>query len=86
MHIMIIGEVSGYKIKEPWTWKRFLDLVKCLGIFLIIIAIIWFFPPTHKLIMDLYENNRIIKVVINSIGQIIIGIIKGIGQFFKIIF
>lgn len=83
MHIMIIGEVGGYRIKEPWTWKRFLDLIKVLAILAIIFAVIWFFPPTHKLIINFYEGNEIIKTIVDVIGKIIFGIINGIVSFFK---
>ena len=83
MHIMIIGEVGGYKIKEPWTWKRVRDLLITLSVFIIVIVVIWFFPPTHKLIMDFYEGNEIIKTIVDIIGKIILGIINGIISFFK---
>lgn len=83
MHITIIGEVGGYKIKEPWTWKRVKDLLIILSVFIIVITIIWFFPPTHKLIMDFYEGNEIIKTIVDIIGKIILGIINGIISFFK---
>ena len=83
MHITIIGEVGGYKIKEPWTWKRVKDLLIILSVFIIVITIIWFFPPTHKLIMDFYEGNEIIKTIVDIIGKILLGIINGIISFFK---
>ena len=83
MRIMIIGEVGGYKIKEPWTWKRVRDLLITLSVFIIVIVVIWFFPPTHKLIMDFYEGNEIIKTIVDIIGKIILGIINGIISFFK---
>lgn len=84
--IMITGEVGGYKIKEPWTWKRFVELLKVLGILAIIIAIIWFFPPTHKLLIDFYESNKIIKTAIDILGNIIQGIWQGIKNFLASIF
>lgn len=81
--IMIIGEASGYKIKEPWTLRRFIELLKVIGILAIIIAIIWFFPPTHKLIIDFYEQNEIIKTIVNIIGNILQGIWNAIIKFFQ---
>lgn len=66
----------GYKIKEPWTLKRFIELLKALAILAIIIAVIWFFPPTHKLIIDFYEGNQIIKTIVD----ILVSIFKGIGN------
>ena len=59
------------------------DLLIILSVFIIVITIIWFFPPTHKLIMDFYEGNEIIKTIVDIIGKIILGIINGIISFFK---
>ena len=71
----------GYKVKEPWTFKRFLELLKVLAILTIIILIIWFFPPTHKLLIEFYENNFIIKTIVNIISNIFQGIWNGIRNF-----
>ena len=71
----------GYKVKEPWTFKRFLELLKVLAILTVIILIIWFFPPTHKLLIDFYENNFIIKTIVNVISNIFQGIWNGIRNF-----
>lgn len=76
----------GYKIKEPWTLKRFIELLKVLVIIAIIIAIIWFFPPTHKLIVDFYEENQIIKTIVDILGNIFEGIGNAIVKFFQNIF
>ena len=76
----------GYKIKEPWTFKRLMKLIKIICIISIIIAIIWFFPPTHKLLLDMYNNNEILKTIINILAKIIIGIWNGIMIFIKNIF
>lgn len=72
----------GYKIKQPWTLKRFIELIKVLIIFAIIIAIIWFFPPTHKLIIEFYEENAILKAIVDIIGNVVIGLYHGIINFF----
>ena len=71
----------GYKVKEPWTFKRFLELLKVLATLTIIILIIWFFPPTHKLLIEFYENNFIIKTIVNVISNIFQGIWNGIRNF-----
>lgn len=76
----------GYKIKEPWTLKRFIELLKVLAILAIIIAAIWFFPPTNKLIINFYEQNIILKSIINIIGSIIVGLWNGIVSFITTIF
>lgn len=76
----------GYKIKEPWTLKRFIELLKVLAIIAIIIAVIWFFPPTHKLIVDFYEGNQIIKTIVDILGSVFEGIGNAIVKFFQNIF
>ncbi len=70
-----------YKIKEPWTLKRFLELLKAIAVFAIIVLVIWIFPPTHKMLMELYENNFIVKGIINIISNIFQGIWNGIINF-----
>lgn len=76
----------GYRIKERWTFKKFLKLIEVLIIFFIAIVLIWLFPPTHKLLVQTYEENYIIKVIVDVIVNIIKGIINGISVFFKGIF
>lgn len=71
----------GYKVKEPWTFKRFLELLKVLTILAIIVLIIWFFPPTHNMLINLYESNGIIKAIINIIVSIFQGIWNGMKNF-----
>ena len=72
----------GYKVREPWTFKKFINLLKVLGILAIAIVIIWIFPPTHKMLVDLYTNNNVIKAIINVLGNIIQGLWNGIKNFF----
>ena len=72
----------GYKVREPWTFKKFIKRLKVLGILAIAIVIIWIFPPTHKMLVDLYTNNNVIKAIINVLGNIIQGLWNGIKNFF----
>ena len=76
----------GYKVKEKWTWKKFIRLMKIIGIIIIVILVIWIFPPTHKVLIETYEQNPIIKSIVDIIGRVIIGIGNGIGTAFKSIF
>ncbi len=66
----------GYRIKQPWTWRRVLELLKVLAIMTVVIACIWFFPPTHNLLVKFYEDNVIVQAIVN----VIVGIIKAIGN------
>lgn len=69
--------------KQPWTLKRVLDFLKAPAIIIIIIMVIWLFPPTNKLIVGSYEQNPAVKIIVDIFGQIIGGIVNGIINFFK---
>ncbi len=71
----------GYNVKRSWTKENFRDLVIVLIIMAGIIAILWFFPPSHDWMVNFYENNPIIKTVVNIVGSIIVGIFSGIWNF-----
>lgn len=76
----------GYKVKEPWTFKKFLEQLKILGILAIVFITIWIFPPTHKMLVDVYEENIIIKTLVDVIISIVLGIFNGIKKFIFNIF
>lgn len=61
----------GYKIKEKWTWKKFLNFIKAIAIMATIAVILWFFPPTNKLMVSFYESNPILQAICNIIGKIV---------------
>lgn len=71
-----------YKTRKPWTFKRVLELLKVIGILAIIIAAIWVFPPTNKLIVNFYEENAIVNALVNVIGNILKGIWNAIVNIF----
>lgn len=73
----------GYKIKEPWTLKRFIELMKVLIILAVIIIFIWFFPPTHKLVIDFYEQNVVLKFIIDIFIKLILGLWNAIVELFS---
>lgn len=72
----------GYKVKERWTLKRFIRLLKAIVVIIIFLLIIWIFPPTHKLLVEVYEKNSIIRAMV----EIFINIFKGIGNAITTIF
>lgn len=72
----------GYKIKYKWTWKKWKELFLTILIIAGICTILWIFPPTHKLIVDFYYSNAIVKTVVDVIGRILIGIWNAICSFF----
>jgi len=73
----------GYKIKYKWTWKRLRDFMITIFIIIMICTILWFFPPTHKLIMDFYHSSPIIQAIIDTVGNVFKGIWNGICAVFQ---
>ena len=76
----------GYRVKEQWTWKKTLKLLEILGVLIVIIFILWLLPPTRKIIIETYENNPILKTIVDVFINIFKGIANGIYTFFKGIF
>lgn len=72
----------GYRIKEKWTWKKTKELLIAIIIFVGILVILWFLPPTRQMMVDFYENNHIVKILVDVIGGIILAIFNGIKNFF----
>ena len=73
----------GYKIKYKWTWQKTLRLIKVIIILIVSTLIIWYFPPTHKMLINIYESNIIIKTAIDIIKQIFLGLWNAISSIFK---
>lgn len=59
------AQLFGNKIKEN---------LKALAIMCIIAIFIWFFPPTHKLIMNLYNENVVLQALVEFIKNFFIAI------------
>lgn len=76
----------GYKVKERWTLKRIRRLLKTIAVIIILLLIIWIFPPTHKLLIQAYKENSIIRALVGVIKAIFVGIGNGIDSIFKGIF
>ena len=72
----------GYTIKEGWTWQRVKSLFLTILVIIIIIAILWIIPPTHNMLIDLYENNIIIKILVDIVGETLSAIFKFIKGLF----
>ena len=72
----------GYKVKHHWTLKEVFAILMVICILIIIFTIMWFIPPTHRWMLELYNNNIVVKMLVN----IVIGILNGIIKFFQSIF
>ena len=71
----------GYKVKHKWTKKNFLDLIIVIGIMIGIFIILWFIPPTHNWMVNFYEENVVLRKIIDIIVAVITGIFTGIWTF-----
>lgn len=60
----------GYKIKYNKTLKDFIALFITIIIILIIIIILWNIPFTKNYLINLYNNNFILKFIVDSIINI----------------
>lgn len=72
----------GYRVKHRWTLKDILTIFFVIAIFIIIFLILWVIPFTHDWMLNLYEEN----VFVNVIVKVFIGIFKGFWQFVYNIF
>ena len=71
----------GYRIKHRWTKENIKDFIIVISIMAVIITILWLFPPTHEWMVNFYEQNPILKTIIDIIIGIVTGIFKGIWNF-----
>lgn len=76
-------ESLGFKVERKWTVKRIKRLI-ILSIALIVICfILWNIPTVREKLIDLYNNNFIIKMLIDLIISIINSIINWIKRFIE---
>ena len=71
----------GYKVKHSWTKENIKDIFIVIIIMAIIITALWFIPPSHDWIVNFYEQNPIIKAIVDIVIGIIAGIFSGIWRF-----
>lgn len=62
---------NEYKNKEKITKKNLGNFLKAIGIMAIIFMILWFLPPTNKLMVEFYNNNPILKGIVDIIIKIV---------------
>lgn len=73
----------GYKIKERWTWKKTKQLMIIIVVLIIICIVLWFLPPTHNMLVEFYENNRIVKIIVDIIINIVKALFESIANLFQ---
>lgn len=69
----------GYQVKEPWTIKRVKNIVIFIFAIIVTCVLFWVIPPTRNILINLYEENFIIK----SLVDIVVMIVNAILSIFK---
>lgn len=59
----------GYKLKYKWTFKRILQLVLAILITIVIFVILFFIPPIHNYFVNLYNENIVLKVIVDVVAS-----------------
>ena len=70
----------GYTVKEPWTFKRVRNLIISLAVIVFACVLIWNVPVTRNLLVKIYEENIIIKSLVDIVVILfnaIMGAFKG---------
>lgn len=69
----------GYNVKEPITLKRVMNVVIFIVVTIIVCIIAWLIPPIRKMLIDIYNENIIIKSLVDIVGMLF----KSIFSIFK---
>lgn len=72
----------GYRVKHKPTWKEIEAILIVIAIIIAIFYVGWIIPPIHNWMTQLYTDNVIIRIFVDLIKGIGIGIYKS----FKLIF
>ena len=69
----------GYEVKEPWTWKRVKNTIIGILVIVVVCWLIWIIPPTRQILVDFYNENYIVKALVDIVKALvnaILGIFK----------
>ena len=69
----------GYNVKYPWTWKRVKKLLIGIAAVILILFIAWQIPAVRDPLVELYNENVIVK----SLVDVVKGLIDAIFGAFK---
>lgn len=58
----------GYKLKYKWTFRRIMQLVLAILVFIALCIILFFIPPIHSYCIDLYNENFVVKLFVDIIS------------------
>ena len=71
----------GYRIKHKWTKEDYKNFFIAIGIIVVVALILWAIPPIRNSLIKFYEENPIIKSLVDVIVATITGIFRGIWNF-----
>ena len=66
----------GYKVKEPLRLKRVKNLVITILVIIGFCLLIWFLPPTRNFLINIYNENFIVKSLVDIIAMLIDAIVS----------
>lgn len=66
----------GYNVKEPWTLKRVKNVIITIFAIILVCVIAWMIPPVREILIGIYEDNVIIKSVVDILGMLINAILS----------
>ena len=68
--------------KHKWSLREVKNILTIIIVILAIFLVLWIIPTTRAWLINLYDTNLIIKIIVN----IIAGIVEGTKKFFQQIF
>lgn len=74
----------GYKVPHRITWKEVKVTITVILIFCAILGLLWLMPFSRNWMISLYNENIVIKLIVDIIRGIFVGIGKTIQQIDKI--
>lgn len=74
-------EGLGFKVKRRWTVKRLKRLIVSIIILIVVCFILWNIPSVREKLTDFYNNNFVIKMLVDLIINIINSVINWIKRF-----
>jgi len=86
MQIQAYGDYlqkQGYKVKYPWTWLRVKRLLITIIAVILSLFILWHIPFIKNSLTNLYQENFVIKFLVDFINSIFTSIIDGIKSIFQ---
>ncbi len=86
MQIQAYGDYlqkQGYKVKYPWTWLRVKRLLIAIFTVIVSLFILWHIPFVKNSLTNLYQENFVIKFLVDITSSILTSIIDGIKSIFQ---